>query len=453
MIALVLVLVAAAIAAYKDVKTRRIPNEISAALLVAGLTLSATHGLQTALVNTAVSLAVFLAGTALFSLGLIGGGDVKLAAAAAAVLGWPDTLAFLLYTILAGGLLGIAVAVARGRIRPMLSNLSTMIFPGTVRTSSGSRSFSRRLDAVRTRDFRGCSRPRSRQRPGLFFEDFVMNTRRMTLLLAILLAVGTGWLTLNYINNVKRSTLANNQPRTVVVAAVDIPARTTITSNMLQQTTLPGQVVERDAISDTSQANGTLSLITIPAGSQITASKVGRPQDVGLPVRLAPGNRAVSIQIDKVKGISGMIEPGDRVDIIAIPPRSGDALPQAATILRGIRVLAVGNSMETTSATPSPEEENSTTVTLEVTPHQADLLASADQNTTLRLALRSPREPLNSEPTESLQFPVTQVAAAPAPAPAAAAPAAPAPQPAHADPPAHGNIMIIDGDHIGWSTP
>jgi pilus assembly protein CpaB len=169
---------------------------------------------------------------------------------------------------------------------------------------------------------------------------------------------------------------------------------------------------------------------------------------------LSPGKRAISIQIDRVKGISGLLEPGDRVDILAIPPRSGNSpeLPQTAAILRGIKVLAVGSSLETTSATPSPDYQNSTTVTLEVTPKQADLLASADANTTLRLALRSPREPLNSEPTESLQFPVTQVAAAPAPAPApAAAPAAaPAPAPARpADP--HGNIMIIDGDRVGWS--
>lgn len=288
-----------------------------------------------------------------------------------------------------------------------------------------------------------------------------MNTRRMTLLLAILLAIATGWLTLNYVNGLKRTELANNgAPRTVVVAAVDIPARTTITPNMLQERTLPSSAVEPDAFQQPSQAAGQLSLITIPAGSQVSVSKVGRPQDVGLPVRLAPGKRAVSIAIDKVKGISGMLEPGDLVDIIAIPPRSGNELPQAAAILRGIRVLAVGSTLEDASATPSPEEQNSTTVTLEVTPHQADLLASADANTQLRLALRSPREPLNSEPTESLQFPIAQVAAAPATQPARApAGTALVPTPVRAaDPPApsqpqHGSIMIIDGDHVGWSSP
>lgn len=285
-----------------------------------------------------------------------------------------------------------------------------------------------------------------------------MNTRRMTLLLAVLLAVGTGLLTLNYIKGLRDSSLASGAPRTVVVAAVDIPARTSITSSMLKQIDVPASAAEPDAFAGPALAENQLSLITIPAGSQVTASKVGRPADVGLPVRLAPGTRAVSIQIDKVKGISGLLEPGDRVDILAIPPHgSGSDLPHAAAILRGIRVLAVGNSLETTSATPSPEEQNSTTVTLEVSPKQADLLASADANTTLRLALRSPREPVNSEPTESLQLPVTDVAAdtppqqpAPAPAPAQVA-AAPAPAPARPAPQQHGNIMIIDGDRVGWS--
>jgi Flp pilus assembly protein CpaB len=125
-------------------------------------------------------------------------------------------------------------------------------------------------------------------------------------------------------------------------------------------------------------------------------------------------------------------------------------LPQAATILRGIRVLAVGVQLETSSATPSPDEQNSTTVTLEVTPKQADLLAAADANTQLRLALRSPREPLNSYPTESLEFTIAQSAPAAGPAAAPAAPAAAA-QPARAADPPHGHVVIIDGDHVGWS--
>lgn len=281
-----------------------------------------------------------------------------------------------------------------------------------------------------------------------------MNTRRITLLLAILLAIGTGALTLIWLNQVRQQSTAGNEPRQVVVATRTIPARTPITPDMIAVETRPQSGVDSDAFDKPGAVSGQLSLITIPQGSQVTASKVGRPRDVGLPVVLHPGTRAVSIWIDKVKGISGLLEPGDRVDVLAIPPRQGDTVPAAVAILRGIRVLAIGNMMETTSATPDPQYQNFTTVTLEVTPQQANLLATADQNATLRLALRSPREPLNSLPTQSLSF--VQSTPAPAPAPVAPAPfaappvAAPAPAPAPA--PRSAGIMIIDGDRISFST-
>lgn len=278
-----------------------------------------------------------------------------------------------------------------------------------------------------------------------------MNTRRTTLLVAILLAIGTGWLTLNYINGIKGANAGANQQRVVLEATSDIPARTTITPAMVKRVVVPVQGAEPDALSDQVPAVGSLSLISIPAGAQLTASKVGRPSDVGLPVRLDPGMRAVSIQIDKVKGVSGLVQPGDRVDIIAIPPRQGNDPPPAATILRGVKVLAVGTSLEQSSATPSPQEETSTTVTLEVTPRQADLIAMADTNATLRLALRSPREPLNSMPTEALRFPAQerQESAQPAPQPQQQAPAPPQhEQVAKADPTS--GIMVIDGDQINY---
>ena len=158
--------------------------------------------------------------------------------------------------------------------------------------------------------------------------------------------------------------------------------------------------------------------------------------------------RAVSIPIDRVRGVSGLIQPGDRVDVIAIPPKVGNDTPKASTILRGIRVLAIGNALEFPSATPSPDEQSATTATLEVNTKQADLLAWADSNATLRLALRSPKEPIRSEPVETLTF-GTAIAQAPAPVAAPIAlPMAPAPQAPHVDPPLYGSVQVIVGDRI-----
>jgi pilus assembly protein CpaB len=280
-----------------------------------------------------------------------------------------------------------------------------------------------------------------------------MNTRRTTLLIAIILAIGTGWLTLTYLSSLRPPP---NQLRPVLVATQEIPARVHITATMFQSEMRPAQSLEPDAISKPEQAVGALTLVTIPVGAQITLSKIGTNVALALPVRLRPGMRAVSIPIDRVKGVSGMILPGDRVDVIAIPPASGGGVPaKAVTILRGIRVLAVGTNLEDPTATPSPEEMASATVTLEVNPKQADYLAWADANSNLRLALRSPREPIRSEPVEELTLIGN---AAPGPAPAIGPPApvigppvgAPAPAPARAPSSA---VQVIVGDEIAQPGP
>ncbi len=275
-----------------------------------------------------------------------------------------------------------------------------------------------------------------------------MNTRRTTLLIAVILAIGTGWLTLTYLSSLRPPP---NQLRPVLVATQEIPARSRIVETMFRTDMRPATTLEPDAISDPKQAIGSISLITIPLGAQLTASKVGNNVALALPVRLRPGMRAVSISVDRVKDVSGMILPGDRVDVIAIPPVRPSGPPKAVTILRGIRVLTVGTSLEETTATPSPEQESAATVTLEVNPKQADLLAWADANATLRLALRSPREPIRSEPLEELVIPGSQT---PAQAPAIGPPvpigpptlaAAPAPMPRA---PMISPVQLIIGDQI-----
>ena len=226
---------------------------------------------------------------------------------------------------------------------------------------------------------------------------------RTTLLVALTLAAATGFLTLNYVGSVSRSAAAQAEPQQrILVAAADIPARATIDRSMLRRVPRGASEIEPDAVIDPSKAIGAVALVSLPAGSTITSSRIGRPQNLGLGVVLKPGMRAVSIGIDRVKSVGGLIQPGDRVDVIAVPPRAGDETPQARTILRGATVLAAGTQMESAAPPPpgAPDVQNLTTVTLAVTPVQADVLASADINATLRLALRPPGDAVGREREE-----------------------------------------------------
>lgn len=129
MLQFVLVLAAAAVACYTDVTRRRIPNVLVACLLTAGLAAQAFHGAG-AIAESIGILAILLGiGTIAFAARLIGGGDVKFIAAAAATLGWPDALPFILYTLVAGGVLAVAISLYRGRLKDVLFNIRAMLFP------------------------------------------------------------------------------------------------------------------------------------------------------------------------------------------------------------------------------------------------------------------------------------------------------------------------------------
>jgi pilus assembly protein CpaB len=269
-----------------------------------------------------------------------------------------------------------------------------------------------------------------------------LNRRTMTFIIAGLLALGTGWLTFTYLNSVNRSVTEVVAPRTIVIAARDIAARAAITSDMLALQKRPGNAVDSDSLSLTGAAVGSIARVSMPRGSAVTASKIGRAFDAGLTERIQHGMRAISIPIDKVKGVANLIQAGDHVDVIALTRAEPGIAPHALTILRNTVVLAMGATYETATASPSPDA-SLTTATLQVTPKQAALLALADANTTLRLDLRQPKEPTGSADPDKLVL-----SAPPLPhtnAPAASAPAAPR-MPAVRRPASL--VQVIDGDRV-----
>jgi pilus assembly protein CpaB len=291
-----------------------------------------------------------------------------------------------------------------------------------------------------------------------------LDTRTIALSVAGLLAVGTGVLTYNYLAAVGHANAPATQ-RTIYVAAKAIPAHTVITIDLMARAQRPADSVDPDAVMVPASAIGSQAAIDIPAGGQLTSSKLVRAAAIGLPGKVHVGMRAVSIALDRVKGVSNLIHAGDRVDVIAATVPRPDSAPKAVTIIRGALVLSIGTMMDA-GATPAPDpnggssQQQYLTATLEVDPKQADLLTLADVNTMLRLALRSPRENLRSHPVEKLVLaggqapPVRSAPAAMSPlqnlmpllAPRPAAPATPQAKPTPA-------VAVIDGDKVVSASP
>jgi prepilin peptidase CpaA len=128
-LAIWIVLAACAVAVATDVTSRRIPNALTIGLAFAALALHATQGWGSVAASLAALVAVMAVGLFAFSMGWLGGGDVKLAAAAAAALGFPDAIPFLLYTAVGGGLLALVVAIATGRLRSVFLSIVLVLRP------------------------------------------------------------------------------------------------------------------------------------------------------------------------------------------------------------------------------------------------------------------------------------------------------------------------------------
>jgi len=272
-----------------------------------------------------------------------------------------------------------------------------------------------------------------------------VNSRRVTLIVAVFVAIAAGLLTVRYLSSVPRATApVAVETRQIVVAGVPIRAHEKLLANMLVKVMRPVDQIEPGTYSDPRLAEGDFALISIPAGAPITDTKIGVPASIGITGKLMPGQRAVSIPVDYVKSVSGLIEPGDRVDVLA----SNSHGQSTRAIIRGAVILAVNSALDPQPAAGTSPQGSAPAppgaVTLAVTPAQADLLTFADLNDNLRLALRSPSESVRAFPVQALDIPLdgtNQGQVVPPIRPVPSSSSAPAPR-------ATPGILVIEGSEI-----
>ena len=165
--------------------------------------------------------------------------------------------------------------------------------------------------------------------------------------------------------------------------------------------TVPDDQVPQDAILDSSNARievrGGLVRRVIATGAPLRAADVTRSRERGfLSAVLSPGTRAVSIGVDQVSGVAGLIWPGDQVDVILtqeFAPVDKGRIVTSETILTDVRVIAVDQDIAQGAASSGTAGKLAATVTLEVSSDQAEKLAVSGRLGRLSLAVRSIADP------------------------------------------------------------
>lgn len=135
----------------------------------------------------------------------------------------------------------------------------------------------------------------------------------------------------------------------------------------------------------------------------------------GLPAQTRSGWRAISIPVSSVSSVSGLIRPNNFVDVIGtfhFPDARGDSSLDTVTmtILQRVKVLATGSDIGyaqqngSQSASSASAARSYSTVTLELTPKEVEMIIFAQQKGTLTLSLRSYEDPIITTDVQSVDW-------------------------------------------------
>lgn len=235
-----------------------------------------------------------------------------------------------------------------------------------------------------------------------------MTPRTLILIVAALIATGATVFFANSWLNRERAELEamRNQPKEepepsvmVLVAKKPLPAGHFVTDDDIRWQAWP-----KDSVPETYVVKGTTEPVEVTGGVVRRGIEVGEPLNTGQIVTpgdrgfmaavLNPGMRAVSVPVNAVTAVAGFVFPGDKVDLILTmnfvqveEGESGDKQKRfgSETFLTGVRVLAIDQRAADQENKPSVAK----TVTVEVTPEQAEMLAVAQQFGQISMALRS----------------------------------------------------------------
>lgn len=180
---------------------------------------------------------------------------------------------------------------------------------------------------------------------------------------------------------------------TVVVAKVEILPNTLITAEMVEQIVIPSQYLQPGAMTDISKVLGIGAKEHILQGEQVTERLImNQGRDAGFAGIIPGDKRAVSVSVNDIIGVAGLIKPGDYVDVIATFPSDNEE-SVAKIVFENVLVLATDKNTnpgaKDASATDIKlKDEKATTITIAITPEEVTKLAIVETKGKIIIALR-----------------------------------------------------------------
>ncbi len=134
--------------------------------------------------------------------------------------------------------------------------------------------------------------------------------------------------------------------RTLVVAARDLGAGTTLAAADLTTAQVDAARAPADAVADPGRFVGQTLAVVRFAGEPVT------PRHIGPAVTLAPDERGIAVKVQADTGLAGLLRPGMKVGMVATLA-DGDRDIYAKSLLEGLRVVYVSPDFQARPYTPA----------------------------------------------------------------------------------------------------
>ncbi len=187
----------------------------------------------------------------------------------------------------------------------------------------------------------------------------------------------------------KRSEESRDPVVDVVVATRDIEPGTKLNNSMVRVVSLPEASVPLGRFAAVTEVENRCVKVPVKAGDWILQSEVGDVGEHGVIANVPPGMATVTIPVDATTSHSGMLQPGNKIDLLLTfdDPKVNGARQKTITVLEFVQVFAVDNQTYGSEANVAGAAK---TLSLLVTPEQGRAVTLAGKIGTLSTLMRRP---------------------------------------------------------------
>ena len=240
--------------------------------------------------------------------------------------------------------------------------------------------------------------------------------QKLILIISVVVGILAFILTNNHLSGLREDLYRGAAKKLIIVANRDLPSGATLELSDIAQREEFASAVGDNIFTpnEIDTVVGKRLKMPINRGNPLLWSHVDLPENriSGLVPTIRVGLRALSVPISGAAGVSGLVQPNDRVDILGTFSFPSATNPEelesvTLTLLQDVSVLATGQRMarDAIGAAYDRRAAGYSTVTFEVTPREAELLVFAQHvKGQLSLALRNPEDVSYEDSLPSVNF-------------------------------------------------